>query len=368
MILSIISVFGFCALIFIFSTSFCLLILKMLQFIYIKAEKMYIYSKKSPLYYALKLQLAKILFFLLTSFCMIILVKRHALANTKTFDVSIDTYTNFDAPHTNYGDETRLVVSNDDDDFLACSFVKFDPLEFPGEAEPVRIDSANFMFKVFDFQGGLDTSVRIRPASYNWSEDELTWANASSSTSIQIDTTLSLGRDWLNINITDIVNAWYTGYISNNGISICIPVGSNKRRFDFYSSESTTAKPHLYVIYNSDEDDDYTIFDDGPIDSDMYIGDRYFDGGAGLASDEEDSASSTTSESQNASEDSSRVSTNDNNEVSDENTDRSHDIESSSTLNNRILLVLAILGLIMSVLSLILTFVTFRLYRKSITN
>ncbi len=69
------------------------------------------------------------------------------MAKTINIDVAADTYTEFNHPSTNYGSEDKLIISNDSDEFLACTYVKFAQLSSPDKSEPVTIDSANFIFR-----------------------------------------------------------------------------------------------------------------------------------------------------------------------------------------------------------------------------
>jgi hypothetical protein len=96
-------------------------------------------------------------------------------------------------------------------------------------------------------------TVTIYRANKNWSESSVTWnssigyGEAYGSASVSLTSAGTYAFD-----ITNLVRGWVNGTIANYGLMVRGPEGSGSEFawFGFYTSESSSSDPYIYITYS----------------------------------------------------------------------------------------------------------------------
>ena len=160
-----------------------------------------------------------------------------AVATTRNFTATMDTYVHESAPTANYGSVWSIGVYPSTG-FEAHGLFFFDLTSIAGHT----VTQANFTIQIW--QIGASSTYLVFVASSPWSEYNVTWDTRPSTYSTPTATGVSLIGN-LTINVTSLVASWVLGTPVSYGLVLTSPTGW----FDVYSRESTGAlKPTLTVM------------------------------------------------------------------------------------------------------------------------
>ena len=184
------------------------------------------------------------LFTLPQSVCM-------AAGESKTLNITKDTYANQAYPGQNRGTLDSIIISNKYT--IRLGYLQFENLDLP---EGVILDKGILNFHVNEVHYSDEAKVNIGPITSNWDETTVTWNNKptiNQSQAIEVGFTLTAtgGRE---LNITPIIRQWLEG-TENKGLFI-YPYGflygtaETEYAFTFKSKESGTQRANIVVKYH----------------------------------------------------------------------------------------------------------------------
>lgn len=164
-------------------------------------------------------------------------------------DARADAWVNEDQPNTNYGAQTSLLVGRDldrdDNAFDRIALVTFDLADLPPEAQ---IQSATLRLYQTGAAGASTYWVYPRAITGSWSQNSVTWNTMPDTTSAGSGANLNSSAGWKTWDVTDIVEEWAQGALTNNGISLnggADAIGD--RTFD--AREAGSRPPQLVIEY-----------------------------------------------------------------------------------------------------------------------
>lgn len=194
----------------------------------------------------------KFLFSLLPAIILLFILPRTVLAESKTLDVTKDTYANQAYPDQNRGSSGGIIVSNSLTTRLG--YLQFENPDLP---EGAIFDQAVLNFYVYELHYSDRAKVNIGPITENWEESAVTWNNKpliNQSQAIEAEFSLTTAG-WREIGITPVVRLWLEGTTENKGIFI-YPYGflygtaETDYAFTFKSKESGTQRANIVVEYH----------------------------------------------------------------------------------------------------------------------
>ena len=107
---------------------------------------------------------------------------------------------------------------------------------------------------------GASRTHKVYGITGSWNESGLTWRNQPNVSSVAFTNTTTGTADdvWLSWNLTSSVQSFVNGSRTNNGWEIRDSVEnySSKREAEFRSSEASSLRPYVSVIYTCDYDND----------------------------------------------------------------------------------------------------------------
>lgn len=152
---------------------------------------------------------------------------------------------------TNFGSETKLVNSNSQtsgNTINAKSFIKWDLSDIPAGAVITEAKFYCYWYSVFSFEITIKIS---QVTSADWAEGSITWNNAPTITGVLGNWNLYEGVGWFNIDITTLVQDWFSGDENNYGLLIGRPISDTDAPGEARSQEyaDISYRPYLEVKY-----------------------------------------------------------------------------------------------------------------------
>ncbi|HUV43159.1 MAG TPA: DNRLRE domain-containing protein [Patescibacteria group bacterium] len=189
---------------------------------------------------------------LLPALILLLVLPKTVLAETKTFNLTKDTYANQAYPDQNRGTTGSVVISNKFTTRLG--YLQFEDLDFP---EGAIIDQGILKLYVYELHYAETAKVNVGPVTGNWEENTLTWnAKPTINQTQAIEAEVSLtSAGWKEISITNLTKQWFEGTIENKGLFI-YPYGflystpETEYAFTFKSKESGDQAAKLEVEYH----------------------------------------------------------------------------------------------------------------------
>ncbi len=173
--------------------------------------------------------------------------------DTANFDADEDAWVYEYESTTNYGSATELYAGyfNDDEEHI---FLKFDTSSIPITATVVVAElwiyiSDTLNYTGVDFTFSLETTSLVAA----WTEGAITWDNAPATTTVtSFAGPIDNYTGWLKIRITNLVQDWVDGTLTNNGIAIKPSWGTPSDDEIVVCSRETAfgCSPKLVVFYN----------------------------------------------------------------------------------------------------------------------
>lgn len=178
------------------------------------------------------------------------------LAETKTLNVTKDTYANKAYPDKANGSIGSVIVSNNLTDRLG--YLQFENPDLP---EGAIIDWGVLKFFVHELHYAPTAKLNLGPITGDWEENTLSWNNKPTINQTQaIEAQIALDAPgWREITITYLVRQWDEGTTENKGIFL-YPLGflygtaETNFAFSFKSKESGAEKPKLEIEYHLPSD------------------------------------------------------------------------------------------------------------------
>jgi uncharacterized repeat protein (TIGR01451 family) len=159
-----------------------------------------------------------------------------------TLTPSKDTWVNSDSPNTNYGADLELTMSTGGQQ--AFILLDFDLSALPDDAD---IISATLSVYPSESVPGDPYAMLPYAITSGWEENVVTWNSRPSSSYRGDPVIMYTPDDWSVFDVTHIVQDWYDGALSINGIAIDPEVPSSGSRT--FQARSTAAPPELSVYY-----------------------------------------------------------------------------------------------------------------------
>jgi hypothetical protein len=192
----------------------------------------------------------------------------------QTFQSIADTTVLQGYPTLNAGNTSDMWAGYDRGDTQARivrSLVKFNLTRLPPNQ---NITNATLRVRLVisgDVPGARRTITAYRITS-SWSERGVTWNNKPRYGSAYGSTSIVHGAwGWYELDVTDLVKAWYTGRYPNYGIMLRGPEASSTG-FRGFATRETSYKPQLIVEFQEPEPRVYSITpDNGNIDEVVHI-------------------------------------------------------------------------------------------------
>ncbi len=174
-----------------------------------------------------------------------------AAGESKTLDVTKDTYANQAYPDQNRGTIDSIIVSNKYTTRLG--YLQFENLDLP---EGAILDKGILNFYANEVHYSSEAKVNIGPITSNWDETTVTWNNKPTINQAQaIEVEFSLTAvGWRELDVTPLVRQWLEG-TENKGIFI-YPYGflygaaETEYAFTLKSKESGTQRANIVVQYH----------------------------------------------------------------------------------------------------------------------
>lgn len=158
--------------------------------------------------------------------------------------ISDDAYTFSSQPTSNYGTAHDLIVKSGSNSYLI-----FDPSTLPSGTTGNDIAKATLKLWVNTVTtGGSFDVVRV---SSSWSESSITYNNAPTLGSTQssgISVTSSQQGQFIEVDITGLVQDWQDGVLTNNGIALVLNQAGTDIKFDSKENQGTSHDPTLQIV------------------------------------------------------------------------------------------------------------------------
>lgn len=196
----------------------------------------------------------KFFIFLLPAIIFLFVLPNVVLADSKTLDVTKDTYANEVYPFKVYGSLDHLIVSN-----KYTTRVVYIQFENPNLPAGAILDSATLNFYVNDVNYADSAKVNIGPITGAWEETAVTWNSKPTINQVQaIESAFSLTAVGARaLDVTPLVRLWLEG-TENKGLFI-YPYGflygatETEYAVTFKSKESGTQRANIVVQYHLPE-------------------------------------------------------------------------------------------------------------------
>lgn len=192
----------------------------------------------------------KSLFFILPAIFLIILPVK-VQAETKTLNITQDTYANEVYPDNNYGATGSVVISNKYTTRLG--YLQFESLNLPEQA---TINRATLKINLSEVHYSDTAKLNVGPITNSWNETAVTWnskptINQTLATEAIISISSTGDRE---IEITSLARKWHDGTTANHGLFI-YPYGflygapETEYALGIKSKESGDQKPVIEIEY-----------------------------------------------------------------------------------------------------------------------
>jgi hypothetical protein len=170
-----------------------------------------------------------------------------ALASSHTVYAVADASADSDHPDTPYGGQILLAVRNEAS-HLGIAFIRFDLPDLTGQV----VQSASLSLYLATSNGANSACLPLYCVTQSWSESTVTWNNQPNYRSNPyIATCVGINAGWVALNVTDLVQLWYSGAQTNYGLEIRFASGDDYQR-NFYSKEALGGdnSPRLQIVYS----------------------------------------------------------------------------------------------------------------------
>lgn len=145
-----------------------------------------------------------------------------------------DTYISSAAPANNFGTSVNLNVGNG-----GTALVLFDLSSLPPGLAATNIVKATLRFFVSKI--GVSGGVDISQVTSAWSESGVTFSTRPTFLSpFAINVPVTVAGQWVQVDVTQVVQSWVIGASSNNGIQISAAAGAPSTSVFLDSKESAT--------------------------------------------------------------------------------------------------------------------------------
>jgi hypothetical protein len=165
-------------------------------------------------------------------------------------------------PSTNYGNYANFISfawTFSGTPYVGQSLIEFDISQIPSNVTitEAQISLYHNPSSSSAGQSGINES-KLKKVTSSWNESTVTWNNkptTSSSGAIILATSTSAIQDYENIDLTAIVQDWYTNSSSNNGLMLDITTRNPLASMLFCSSDysDSTKRPKLVVCYTNNK-------------------------------------------------------------------------------------------------------------------
>lgn len=148
------------------------------------------------------------------------------------------------------------------------ALIHFDLSQIPHGAEIVSASISLFSYgpigTLLGHEGTANTSY-LKMVTESWQENTVTWDNQPSTTSDHIVTLHQSSystEDYINIDMTDMVKAWYNSPSSNYGVLMGLNTEASRNSLIFCSTEyvDTSKHPVLKIIYTDCRPKEYSYY------------------------------------------------------------------------------------------------------------
>jgi len=131
------------------------------------------------------------------------------------------------------------------------SFLRFNLSDDPKNLPPGSIITAAELQLYRSTSGGQGPfTVALYSLNQPWSESVITWSNQPPMDLPVATATIPNGtNDWVAWNVTKLVQQWWSGTRTNNGLAL-VPTGTNFMQMFFPSREDVTNPPRLVISYS----------------------------------------------------------------------------------------------------------------------
>jgi hypothetical protein len=177
------------------------------------------------------------------------------MAETKYLHPIADAQITRETPNDNYGSHYAFTVGLSSvfgEYYLHRSLIRFPILD--NIPEKATITSAKLKMKPMVFPYETRVTVNIHLVSVDWNENTVTWASHSDKYTLQHVTGSSVGEDWTDYEIKDLVQKIVNKEFPDYGFML-INANEDDSNFviSFHSKESsaTSYRPYLVVTYET---------------------------------------------------------------------------------------------------------------------
>ena len=169
-----------------------------------------------------------------------------AIAQSASPVADVLTYSN--TPSTNYGSYPSLFVQKGS--ITSNSYLKFNLSTLPSGA---AVNKATL--RLFISQVAAPGSFDVYQLNNSWNESALTYSNApslgaSATGGHPVSFTSSSLNQFVQVDITPLVQGWVNGTISNNGVALALTSSTGAVAFDSKEAIYTSHQPELEIALN----------------------------------------------------------------------------------------------------------------------